>query len=55
VADIIDQAEEVLSRRFRISIPDAYALLLRLSARNRRGLAPTAKQLVDDDRRPQIL
>jgi ANTAR domain-containing protein len=54
MVDIIDEAEEVLSRRFRISTPDAYALLLRLSARHRRALVPTAKQLVDDDRRPHF-
>jgi AmiR/NasT family two-component response regulator len=54
MADIIEEAQQVLSRRFRISSPDAYALLLRLAKRARRSLVLTAGQLVDDDRRPYL-
>jgi AmiR/NasT family two-component response regulator len=44
--DIISQAESVLSKRFSITTADAYALLLRLSARQELPVRSAAEQLV---------
>jgi hypothetical protein len=46
--DAISQAEVLLSKRFRITTADAYALLLRLSARQELPVRSAAEQLVDE-------
>jgi ANTAR domain len=48
--DAISQAEVLLSKRFRITTADAYALLLRLSARQELPVRSAAEQIVDERR-----
>jgi AmiR/NasT family two-component response regulator len=48
--DAISQAEVLLSKRFRITTADAYALLLRLSARKELPVRSAAEQIVDERR-----
>jgi AmiR/NasT family two-component response regulator len=48
--DAVSQAEVLLSKRFRITIANAYALLLRLSARQGLPVRSAAEQLVEERR-----
>jgi ANTAR domain len=49
--DIIGQAENVLSKRFSITIADAYVLLLQLAARQEDSVRSAAEQLVQQGAR----
>jgi len=46
--DIISQAEGLLSKRFKITVADAYALLLRLADRESLSPKSAAAQVVDE-------